>query len=191
MLLLICLFTGYNETDFKMPELIPVLHREEINQKVKKVASSISSDYPDHSLVLVGVLKGAFIFLSDLVRELTIPVAIDFIRVSSYGDKTSSSGEIKITKPLETDVKQKDVLIVEDIIDTGLTASFVIGELKSMNPNTVRICTFLDKHENRKTQVPVDYACKKIGSGFVVGYGLDYAEKYRELPDLYRLDLKG
>jgi hypoxanthine phosphoribosyltransferase len=174
-----------------MPELIPVLHREEIKQKVKKIASSISSDYPDHSLVLVGVLKGAFIFLSDLVRELTIPVAIDFIRVSSYGDKTSSSGEIKITKPLETDVKQKDVLIVEDIVDTGFTASFVIGELKSLNPNTVRICTFLDKNENRKTQVPVDYACEEIGSGFVVGYGLDYAEKYRELPDLYRLDLKG
>jgi hypoxanthine phosphoribosyltransferase len=172
-----------------MPELIPVLKKSEINNMVAQVARRISSDYQDHELILIGVLKGAFVFLSDLMLNLSIPVQVDFIRVASYGSDTSSSGRINLTKAVEIDVKNKDVLVVEDIVDTGLTLSYIIDYLKSFKPKTVKVCTLLDKRQRRQANVIIDYACHIVAEGFLVGYGLDYDEDYRNLPEIYHLQL--
>jgi len=172
-----------------MPELIPVLKKSDINNMVAQVARRISSDYQDHELILIGVLKGAFVFLSDLMLNLSIPVQVDFIRVASYGSDTSSSGSINLTKAVEIDVKNKDVLVVEDIVDTGLTLSYIIDYLKSFKPNTVKVCTLLDKRQRRQANVKIDYACHIVTEGFLVGYGLDYDEDYRDLPEIYHLQL--
>ena len=172
-----------------MPELIPVLKKNEIDKLVADTARRISADYKDSELVLVGILKGAFIFLSDLARQLSIPVKIDFIRASSYGHGTSSSGKIRVTKELETDIRDRDVLLVEDIVDTGLTLTCLIEYLNSFHPKSVRVCAFLDKRERREKEVAVDYVCKVMEEGFLVGYGLDYAEDYRSLPEIYHLKL--
>ena len=172
-----------------MPELIPVLKKSEINNMVAQVARRISSDYQDHELILIGVLKGAFVFLSDLMLNLSIPVQVDFIRVASYGSDTSSSGRINLTKAVEIDVKSKDVLVVEDIVDTGLTLSYIIDYLKSFKPKTVKVCTLLDKRQRRQANVKIDYACHIVTEGFLVGYGLDYDEDYRDLPEIYHLQL--
>ena len=172
-----------------MPELIPVLKKSDINNMVAQVARRISSDYQDHELILIGVLKGAFVFLSDLMLNLSIPVQVDFIGVASYGSDTSSSGRINLTKAVEIDVKNKDVLVVEDIVDTGLTLSYIIDYLKSFKPKTVKICTLLDKRQRRQANVKIDYACHIVTEGFLVGYGLDYDEDYRDLPEIYHLQL--
>ncbi len=172
-----------------MPELIPVLKKSDINNMVARVARRISSDYQDHELILIGVLKGAFVFLSDLMLNLSIPVQVDFIRVASYGSDTSSSGRINLTKAVEIDVKNKDVLVVEDIVDTGLTLSYIIDYLKSFKPKTVKVCTLLDKRQRRQANVKIDYACHIVTEGFLVGYGLDYDEDYRDLPEIYHLQL--
>ena len=176
-------------SNFVMPELIPVLKREEIEAATAAIARQISSDYKGRSLVAVGVLKGAFIFLADLVRRLTIPVQVDFVRAASYGAGVTSSGRIELTKEIDIDIAGKDVLVVEDIVDSGLTLAYLINYLKQFKPGTVRVCTLLDKHERRQTQVKVDYACHTIAEGFLVGYGLDYDEAYRELPAIYHLKL--
>jgi hypoxanthine phosphoribosyltransferase len=172
-----------------MPELIPVLKKSDINNMVAQVARRISSDYQDHELILIGVLKGAFVFLSDLMLNLSIPVQVDFVGVASYGSDTSSSGRINLTKAVEIDVKNKDVLVVEDIVDTGLTLSYIIDYLKSFKPKTVKVCTLLDKRQRRQADVKVDYACHIVTEGFLVGYGLDYDEDYRNLPEIYHLQL--
>jgi len=172
-----------------MPDLIPVLSRDDINESISAVANRISSDYHGCELVLVGVLKGAFVFLSDLVRNLTIPAMIDFVRISSYGAGTSSSESIKLSKALEIDIHNKDVLIVEDIIDTGLTITYLMDHIKSFKPKTVRVCTLIDKLERRKTEFKADYVCHAVEKGFLVGFGLDYAEKYRGLSGIYHLKL--
>ena len=172
-----------------MPELIPFLNKNDIDNMVARVARRISSDYQDRELILIGILKGAFVFLSDLVRHLTIPVKLDFIRVCSYGSDVSSSGNIRLTKEIEIDVNNKDVLLVEDIVDTGLTLSFIIDYLKTFNPKTVKICALLDKHERRSENIKIDYACYEAAEGFLVGYGLDYDEDYRYLAGIYHLKL--
>jgi len=172
-----------------MTELIPVLTKEEISEKVQALGRRISIDYKDRELVIVSVLKGAFIFLADLVRQLTIPVQIDFVRTSSYGKGTDSSGSIVLSKDIELDIKDKDVLIVDDIVDTGLTLSYLIEHLRSFGPKTVKIYALLAKYERRQMAVRVDYACHEIMKGFLVGYGLDYAEDYRHLPAIYHLKL--
>jgi hypoxanthine phosphoribosyltransferase len=172
-----------------MPELVPVLSKKDIDSLVKQVAYRISTDYRNHDLILVGVLKGVFIFLSDLVRCLDIPVQIDFIRISSYGSDVSSSGEIRLTKDIEVDIKDKDVLIVEDIVDTGLTLKYLIDYLKSYHPKTIKVCVFIDKHERRESDIAIDYSCHDVAKGFLVGYGLDYNEDYRYLSGIYHLKL--
>lgn len=172
-----------------MPELIPVLTKNDIENLIAKVARKISTDYQGRDLVLIGVLKGAFVFLSDLVRHLSIPVQVDFIRLFSYGSGTSSSGDIRLTKDIEIDIELKDVLIVEDIVDTGLTLKYLIDYLKSYKPKTVKVCALLDKHERRESDVRIDYACHAVDKGFLVGYGLDYNEDYRNLPGVYHLKL--
>jgi len=172
-----------------MPEFVPVLKKDEINKMVVDVARQISSDYKDRELILIGVLKGAFIFLSDLMRNLTIPVKVDFVGVSSYGNNNSSSGKIQLTKNLEVDIKGKNVLVVEDIIDSGLTSVWLVKYLKSFKPATVHVCALIDKRERRETQIQIDYACHVVKEGFLIGYGLDYAEDYRNLPGIYHLKL--
>jgi hypoxanthine phosphoribosyltransferase len=170
-----------------MPKLVPVLTKDEIEHVVAELAQRISSDYRDRQLVLIAILKGAFIFLADLIRQLTIPVKVDFIRIASYFSNTSSSGEIQLTKEIEIDIEGKDVLIVEDIIDSGLTVDYILDYLKSFEPKTVRVCTLLDKTERRESDIQIDYAGHAVGQGFLVGYGLDYAEDYRQLPEVYDL----
>jgi hypoxanthine phosphoribosyltransferase len=171
------------------PELIPVFAENEIKSKVADLGQRISTDYQGRELVVIGVLKGAVVFFSDLIRKLTIPVTIDFIGVSSYGAGTFSSGKIRLTKDISLDLKQKHVLIVEDIVDTGLTLSFLVDYLQSFGPESVRICAFIDKAERREVEIQVDYSCYKVREGFLVGYGLDFKEKYRELPEIYHLKI--
>jgi hypoxanthine phosphoribosyltransferase len=172
-----------------MPELIPILNKNDIDHMVARVARRISSDYQDRELILIGILKGAFVFLSDLVRYLTIPVKVDFIGACSYGSDVSSSGIIRLTKEIEIDVTNKDVLLVEDIVDTGLTLSYIVDYLKTFDPKTVKICALLDKHERRSENIKIDYACHEVDKGFIVGYGLDYNENYRNLAGIYHLKL--
>ena len=172
-----------------MPELIPVLSKEKINQMVSDVAKRISSNYKGRDLVLIGVLKGAFVFLSDLLRHITIPVKVDFIQISSYGAATNSSEKIRLTKGVEIDLKNMDVLIVEDIVDTGLSIKFIKDYLASLDPLSIKVCSLLDKMERRKEHCTIDYVCCSVEEGFLVGYGLDYAEKYRNLPEIYHLKL--
>lgn len=172
-----------------MPELITVLNKNDIDKMVARVARKISSDYQDQELILIGILKGAFVFLSDLVRHLTIPVKLDFIRACSYGSSDSSSGNIRLTKEIEMDINNKDVLLVEDIVDTGLTLSYLIDYLKTFNPKSVKICALIDKHERRNSNIKIHYACHEAAKGFLVGYGLDYNEDYRYLAGIYHLKL--
>lgn len=169
--------------------LTPVYTQEEILARVSILAENISSDYRDRDLVLIGALKGAFIFLSDLVRRITVPVKIDFVGVSSYADQSSSSGKIRLTKSVDMDIEGKDVLIVEDIVDTGLTLVYLIDYLNTLKPNSIKVCALIDKRERRKTSVAVDYAGLSVDEGFLVGYGLDYAENYRNLPGIYHVKL--
>jgi len=170
-----------------MTELIPVIKKEEIQQAVARLARQISTDYEHHELVLIGVLKGAFIFLADLIRQLAIPVKLDFVCLSSYGDGTSPGGTVRIRKELEIEVQNKDLLIVEDIVDTGSSMRHLMNYLETFKPKTVRICTLIDKRERRRIDMDIDYIGLVINQGFLVGYGLDWAEDYRYLPAIYQL----
>ncbi len=150
--------------------------------RVRELGEQISADYAGRSILMVGVLRGAVIFMADLARAISRPVAIDFIAVSSYGASTHSSGVVRIIKDLDEDIAGKHLLIVEDIIDSGLTLKYLYDNLQSRKPASVRICTLLSKPSRRKVDVPVDYNGFTIPDDFVVGYGLDFAEKYRNLP---------
>ncbi len=161
--------------------------REELQQLAKRVGKQISEDYRGKDLVLVGVLKGGFVYLADLMREITIPVDMDFISVSSYGASTSSSGVVRIIKDIDIDITGKHVLIVEDLVDTGLTLRHLKELLSTRNPASVKLCTALDKPSRRKVDIEVDYEAIVIPDKFVVGYGLDYAGLYRNLPDVCTL----
>ena len=164
-----------------------VFSAEEIAREVQLLARRISEDYEGKEVVLIGVLKGAFIFLADLVRQLTIPVQLDFIRAASYGTGTESSGKIRITTDVELDLRGRDVLIVEDIIDSGLTTAFVREHLAKKKPRSLKICALLDKIERRAVSIPLEYVGLQLGKGFVVGYGLDCNEANRQLPGIYEL----
>jgi hypoxanthine phosphoribosyltransferase len=167
-----------------MPEIVSYLKKETIDSLISDVAAQISSDYHGQELVIIGVLTGAFIFLADLIRKITIPVKIDFIGASSYGTGTQSTGNIRITKELSIDVENNNVLIVEDIIDTGLTLAYLMDYIQSFRPKSVRVCALLDKRERRISPVRVDYACQVVEDRFIVGYGLDFADEYRQLPEI-------
>lgn len=161
-----------------------LLSNEEIREKIRELAGVISRDYEGKDLLIVCVLKGAVIFLCDLIRELKIPLEIDFMAVSSYGSSTVTSGIVRILKDLDTSIENKDVLIVEDIIDSGLTLSYLRENLLSRNPRSLKIITLLDKPERRKVNIKPDYYGFQIPDEFVVGYGLDFNEKYRNYPDV-------
>ena len=155
---------------------------EEITAMVKRVGAQISEDYKDKDLVLIAVLRGAVVFMGDLMRAIDCPLAIDFMAVSSYGDGAKSSGIVRIVKDLDIDIKGRDVLIVEDILDSGITLNYLVNYLSMRNPASIRICTLLDKPDRRVVDVNVDYVGFVIPDEFVVGYGLDYDQKYRNLP---------
>lgn len=171
-----------------MTQLIPMISREEIQAGVNAAGQQISEDYKGKQLVLLGILKGSFIFLSDLTRSISIDHEIDLIGTSSY-EGTQTTKNIKFTKKPDLDLKGKDILIVEDIVDTGRTLSSIIIYLKKLNPASLRICSLIDKKERRELQIDVQYSCFKIKEGFLVGYGLDYNERYRNLPAIYDLIL--
>lgn len=155
---------------------------EEIAKKVKEIGKRIEKDYEGKELIVIGVLKGANIFLADLIREINIPLYIDFMAVSSYGSSTESSGVVRILKDLDSDIEDKHVLIIEDIIDTGLTLKYLTDNLQSRNVASLEICTLLDKPSRRKSNLDIKYIGFEIPDEFIVGYGIDYAEKYRNLP---------
>jgi hypoxanthine phosphoribosyltransferase len=169
------------ELDQHMAKVL--LSSEQIQSRIHELAAEIAADYHSHSdLLLIGVLKGCVMFMCDLARAINLPVAIDFIAVSSYGQSTASSGVVRLLKDLDTDISGRHVLIVEDIIDSGLTLSYLTDQLERRNPASLRICTLLNKPERRVVDVPVDYLGFNIPNEFVVGYGLDYGERYRNLP---------
>lgn len=155
---------------------------EEIDEKVRELGREITEDYKDKDLMLVGILKGAVVFMSDLMRAIDRPVFIDFMDVSSYGQSSVSTGNVKIIKDLDYDIENKHILIVEDIIDTGQTLAYLKDNLTRRGAKSVKVCAFLDKADRRLADVPIDYCGFSIPDEFIVGYGLDYAEKYRNFP---------
>jgi hypoxanthine phosphoribosyltransferase len=171
----------------RTPQKERLFSSRQIQKRVGEMARTLSRDYRGRDLVLVGVLNGAFIFLADLVKRMTIPVQIDFVRLSSYGNGSESRGRITVSKPTELPLTGKSVLIVEDIIDTGLTLDFLCRSLKEQHPESIRICALVDKNERRKLPVSIDYVGFVVPSGFIVGYGLDFNERFRQLPAIYRL----
>ncbi len=165
------------------PDVEEILFDEDkIAEIVRNMGRQISEDYKGKNLLLVSVLKGSLIFMADLMREITVPCAIDFLSVSSYGSGTTTSGEVRILKDLDASLDGKDVLVVEDILDSGVTLSYLLKNLSARNPASVRLCTFLDKPERRRVDIKADYIGASVPDQFIVGYGLDYAELYRNLP---------
>ena len=158
------------------------LQEQEVNARIAEVAKQISDDYAGKEIHLICILKGSVFFTCELAKRITVPVTLDFMSVSSYGNDTKSSGVVKIVKDLDEPLDGKDVVIVEDIIDSGRTLSYLMDILGKRNPRSLRLCTLLDNPERRVTPVEVDYTCFNIPDEFVVGYGLDYAQKYRNLP---------
>ena len=169
-----------------------LLSEEELAVRVREIGEKIGRDYAGKELVVIGILKGAIIFLSDLVRAgpSDVNITLDFMAVSSYGDSTKTSGIVRIVKDLDSSIKDKDVLLVEDIVDTGLTLSYLVKMMEERQPKSVRVCALLDKEERRKVHVNVDYRGFSIPDEFVVGYGLDYGGRWRHLPAIYTVEQK-
>jgi len=163
-------------------EIKVMISEEEVRRKITELGKQISEDYADKQIHLICVLKGGAFFMCELAKWITVPVSLDFMCVSSYGDGTSSSGVVRIAKDLDESIEGKDVLIVEDIIDSGRTLHYLMSVLEKRHPKSMRLCTLLDKPERRVKDVPVDYVCFEIPDEFVVGYGLDYMQEYRNLP---------
>ncbi|MCI5701042.1 MAG: hypoxanthine phosphoribosyltransferase [Lachnospiraceae bacterium] len=166
-----------------MSEEIRVLISEQkVNERILEIAEKINEDYKGKSIHMICVLKGGVFFMCELAKRISLPVSVDFMSVSSYGDDTKSSGVVRIVKDLDQSLEGKDVIVVEDIIDSGRTLSYLLEILKQRNPASLKLCTLLDKPDRRVRDVKVDYTCFEIPDEFVVGYGLDYAQKYRNLP---------
>ena len=165
-----------------------LIDRETLAARVAELGAEVSADYEGRDLLLIGVLKGAVFFMADLMRHLTVPCEVDFMAISSYGDATDSSGIVRILKDLDINIEGRHVLVVEDIIDSGLTLSYLIRNLDSREPATLEVCALLTKPSRREIDVPVRYVGFEIPNKFVVGYGLDFAERYRNLPYVGVLD---
>ncbi len=170
----------------RQPELL--LTKEEIGREVNRLAQEISRDYRGKHPLLLGILKGSFVFMADLIRLLEIPVAVDFVSLSSYGSARVTSGEVKVVQGLRSPVKGRDILVIEDIVDTGLTVGYFLDYLKKRKPSSLKLCALFDKPSRRKIPIPIDYRGFTIPNRFVVGYGLDYNERFRHLPDLYVME---
>jgi hypoxanthine phosphoribosyltransferase len=161
---------------------------EEIAAAVKRLAAEIKRDYSDKNPILIAVLKGSFVFLADLVRELNFPLQIEFAQLSSYGHGKESAGRIKVVKDVECDIKGRHVLVVEDIIDTGLTAHFFLNHLKKKQPASVKLCSLTDKPSRTQVEINIDYLGMTVPDKFIVGYGIDWDEKFRYLPDICAIE---
>lgn len=159
-----------------------MISEEEVNARIAEIAAQINEDYKGEEIVVIGILRGGVYFCTELTKRITIPVILDFMEASSYGAGTSSSGQVNITKDLIEDIAGRHVIVVEDIIDTGRTLSLLLDNLRARKPKSLKLCTLLDKPERRIVQVPVDYNGFVIPNKFVIGYGMDYAQKYRNLP---------
>ena len=161
---------------------------EDLQRRVAELGAEISRDYADRDLVMVGILKGAVLFLADLMRNVTIPSEIDFMAVSSYGSRTDSSGVVRILKDLDSWIEDRDVLIVEDIIDSGLTLHYLMRNLQARNPRSLEVCSLLTKPERRRVDLPIKYVGFEIANRFAIGYGLDHQQRFRNLPYVAALD---
>jgi hypoxanthine phosphoribosyltransferase len=161
-----------------------LVSKEEIDAIVARLGAEISRDYEGKNPILITVLKGAFIFMADLCRAITVPCTMDFMSVSSYGNGSTTSGTVRIRKDLDVDIKGQDVIIVEDILDSGVTLSNLIEMLQTRDPASMKLVTLFDKPDRRKADVTIDYCGMQVPDAFIVGYGLDYAEKYRNLPEV-------
>jgi hypoxanthine phosphoribosyltransferase len=166
----------------------PLFTEDRIAAEVRRLGEEISRDYRGREILLVGVLKGSFLFFADLVRAVTTPVIIDFVRLASYGSETRSSGIVEMRKDLEVPVKGRDVLIVEDIVDSGYTLESLYHRLLQREPASLKVCTLIDKRGRREVAIEADYVGMTVNDGFIVGYGLDYDERYRNLPDIYLVE---
>jgi hypoxanthine phosphoribosyltransferase len=165
-----------------------LVQRDELALRVRELAAEVSRDYADRDLILIGVLKGAVFFLADFMRQLEVECELDFMAVSSYGSSTDSSGIVRILKDLDSPISGKDVLIVEDIVDSGLTLSYLLRTLAAREPASLEVCALLTKPERRKVDLPIRYVGFEIPNRFAIGYGLDYMERYRNLPYVAVLD---
>ncbi|PTL39686.1 hypoxanthine phosphoribosyltransferase [Alkalicoccus saliphilus] len=159
-----------------------MLSEERIKERVKELAEEIEKDFHDEPIVLIAVLKGSFVFAADLMRDIKSSVQIDFISVSSYGSQTETTGKVRLLQDLDTNITNENVIVVEDIVDSGLTLDFLIDHLRMHKPKQLKICTLLDKPERRRVDLPIDYVGFVIPDEFIVGYGIDYAQQYRNLP---------
>jgi len=168
----------------------PIVTQEGMRARIKELGKQISTDYTGKDLVLIGVLKGAYAFYADLARAIRIPMRVDFLIVTSYGSQSKTTGKVKVITELTEDIKGKDVLLVEDIVDSGLTVQYLTKTLAKQKTRSVKVCTLLSKPERRTIDVPLDYIGFKIPNKYVVGYGLDYQQKYRNLPYLAVLDME-
>lgn len=166
----------------------PIVTQEEMRTRIRELGRQITADYAGKDLILVGVLKGAYAFYADLARAIRIPMRVDFIVVTSYDSKARTTGKVKMVSDLTEDIKGRDVLLVEDIVDSGLTVQYLVKTLAKRKPRSIKVCTLLSKPERRKVDAQVDYVGFKIPNKYVVGYGLDYQQKYRNLPYLAVLD---
>lgn len=170
------------QSEFSNPNLEVLLSEAQLQSRIKELGAEITSEYAGRNPLLIGVLKGACFFLTDLLRAIDTRVGIEFMAISSYGSSTRTSGEVRILKDLDVPVEGRDLIVVEDIVDTGLTLSYLLANLKSRGAASVKLVALLDKFERREREVKIDYLGFKIPDHFVVGYGLDYAERYRNLP---------
>ena len=167
-----------------------LITNDEIQREIKNLAEKLNSEYKGKDLLCICILRGAVVFFTDLIRLLDLPLTIDFMAISSYGSSTKTSGEVRLQKDLEQSVMGKDVLVIEDIVDSGLTLTYIMDILSKRGAKSVKLATLLDKPTGRKNDLQVDFSCFTIPDEFVVGFGLDYAEKYRNLPDIGVLDPK-
>ena len=167
----------------------PLITQRQIEKRIKELGTKITADYEGKELVMICLLKGAYVFFADLVRNIHIPVDVDFMMVSTYGARASSSGVVKIISDLSSTIKGKNVLLVEDIVDSGLTLSYLYKTIKDKKPRSLKLCALLDKVERRKHEVPIDYIGFTVPNKYVIGYGLDYQDRYRNLPYIAVLDV--
>ena len=168
-------------------KLLERISQQQIHDCVERLAERINHDYNGKNLILIGILKGAFIFMADLARRLDLAVKMDFVRLASYGDKTQTGGNVRITKDVELPLQGSHVLVVEDIVDSGITLKWLLGHLSNLGPESVKVCALLDKLERREVEVPIDYIGMTVAKGFLVGYGLDFSENHRNLPAIYEV----
>ena len=181
-------FRGVTQTELEAAVSEVLIEEDALARRITELAEEVSSDYVDRDLLLIGVLKGAIFFMADLMRHIELPCEVDFMAISSYGGSTDSSGVVRILKDLDINIRDRDVLVVEDIIDSGLTLQYLMRNLRSREPASLEVCALMTKPARREVEIPVRYVGVEIPNRFVIGYGLDFAERYRNLPYVGVLD---